>query len=72
MVATLAGLATSLAIELTQLIGVWGLFPCAHRLFDVDDLLLNTAGATLGSLVALPVVAMLRERRRRLPRARQR
>jgi glycopeptide antibiotics resistance protein len=67
-----ATLATSLAIELTQLIGVWGLFPCAHRLFDVDDLLLNTAGATLGSLVALPVVAMLRERRRRLPRARQR
>lgn len=61
--ATLAGLAISLAIEFTQLTGVWGMFHCAYRVFDVDDLILNTAGALLGSLIALPVQRMLLSRR---------
>ena len=46
------GLAVSLLIELTQLTGDWFLYPCAYRLFDVDDLLLNTTGALLGALAA--------------------
>ena len=42
------GLITSVVIELTQLTGVFGVYPCSYRLFDVDDLLLNTSGALLG------------------------
>lgn len=56
VVATLAGAATSALIEVTQVTGVWGLFPCAYRVLDVDDLLLNTLGAVLGSLLSAPVV----------------
>ncbi|KRC53287.1 MULTISPECIES: VanZ family protein [unclassified Nocardioides] len=52
VVATLLGLATSLLIETTQATGVWHLYDCAYRLFDVDDLIINTLGATAGSLVA--------------------
>lgn len=55
LIATTAGLATSAVVELTQLTGVWGLYPCAYRVFDVDDLLTNTVGAALGSLLALTV-----------------
>lgn len=49
-----AGLSMSLLIETTQLTGIWGLYDCAYRFFDVDDLLFNTTGAVLGSLLALP------------------
>ncbi|MFB9309176.1 hypothetical protein BJY17_001362 [Agromyces hippuratus] len=51
-----AGALVSLAIELTQLTGVWGVFHCAYRVFDTGDLLSNTVGAALGSLAALLVV----------------
>ncbi|SIN69632.1 RDD family protein [Agromyces cerinus subsp. cerinus] len=51
-----AGALVSLAIELTQLTGVWGVFHCAYRVFDTGDLLSNTVGAVLGSLAALLVV----------------
>lgn len=54
VVAFLIGLATSVFIECTQGTGVWGLYPCAYRVFDVDDMLTNTTGAVLGSLLALP------------------
>ncbi|MBB3157436.1 glycopeptide antibiotics resistance protein [Microbacterium proteolyticum] len=57
LIAGLVGLATSGIIETTQLTGVWGLFPCAYRVFDVDDLIANTSGALLGSLVAFAVPA---------------
>lgn len=40
----------SAVIELTQLTGFWGYLPCAHRQFDVDDLLLNTLGAYAGAV----------------------
>jgi hypothetical protein len=53
-VATVTGLGISLLIETTQLTGVWGIFPCAYRLFDTGDLVTNTAGAAIGSLLALP------------------
>ncbi|MEE1938306.1 VanZ family protein [Streptomyces sp. TRM 70361] len=58
-VATAAGLGTSLFFELTQGTGIWGIYPCPYRLFDVDDLLFNTAGAALGWLVAGPVARVL-------------
>lgn len=50
--ALFAGLTLSLAVELTQLTGTWGLYPCAYRKFDADDLLMNTLGLVLGFLVA--------------------
>lgn len=61
--ATLIGLAVSLAIEFTQRTGIWGLYHCAYRTFDVDDLILNTAGALAGSLLALPTLHLLQRRR---------
>jgi VanZ family protein len=69
VVATALGFAVSLLIEVTQLTGVWGVYPCAYRLFDVDDLLTNTVGAFLGALVSYPYAA---RRRRRLGTARRR
>ncbi|WP_105567200.1 VanZ family protein [Microbacterium halophytorum] len=53
VVSTLVGFAISLAIECTQGTGVWGLYPCAYRLFDVDDLLANTAGAFAGGVLSI-------------------
>jgi glycopeptide antibiotics resistance protein len=49
------GLGLSLLIETTQLTGVWGLYPCAYRFFDVGDLMTNTTGAVLGSIFGLVV-----------------
>ncbi len=43
--------ATSLFLETMQLTGLMGVFPCAYRLFDVDDLLWNTTGALIGFAV---------------------
>lgn len=52
VMATVTGLAASLMIEATQATGVWGIYECAYRLGDVDDLMTNTAGALLGALLA--------------------
>lgn len=60
VVALLVGFGISLIIETTQLTGVWGVFPCAYRVFDVDDLLTNTTGAVVGSLLSLAVPRRLR------------
>jgi len=43
----------SLFFELTQLSGLYGLYPRPYRLFDVDDLMLNTLGGVLGYLFYL-------------------
>jgi len=70
LAATAVAFGVSLLFELTQLTGLWFVYPCAYRLFSVDDLMLNTAGAVLGWLVAgplrrvLPAMAPERERRR--------
>ncbi|MDQ3785982.1 MAG: VanZ family protein, partial [Actinomycetota bacterium] len=70
LAATALGFGTSLFLELTQLTGLWFIYPCAYRLFSVDDLILNTAGAVLGWLVAGPLIRLLpdldptRDRRR--------
>lgn len=56
--ATLVGLALSALIEVTQVTGVWGLYSCAYRILDVDDLLSNTLGALIGGL-ASPVLRLV-------------
>ncbi len=45
----------SLFFELTQASGLYGIYPKAYRLFDVDDLIINTLGGTLGYLIT-PIV----------------
>ncbi len=55
--ALVLGFVVSLLIETTQLTGTWGLYDCSYRLFDVDDLLTNTTGAVLGSLLSIPLLA---------------
>ncbi|MDR1711058.1 MAG: VanZ family protein [Propionibacteriaceae bacterium] len=60
--ATGIGFGVSLLIELTQFTGDWGLFHCAYRMFDVDDLMVNTLGALLGSLLGWPFMRGLQAR----------
>lgn len=55
LVALMVGLGLSVFIETTQLTGVWGIYPCAYRVFDVDDMLTNTVGAAIGSILSLAV-----------------
>ncbi|PJJ02957.1 RDD family protein [Streptomyces sp. 2333.5] len=57
--ATAVGFAASLLFELTQYSGLWGLYECPYRLFAVDDLIANTAGAALGWALAGPLARML-------------
>lgn len=42
----------SLFFELTQLSGLYGYYNRPYRLFDVDDLMLNTLGGCLGYLIS--------------------
>ena len=41
----------SLFFEITQLTGLYFIYPNAYRLFDVDDLLINTLGGMFGYLI---------------------
>lgn len=58
----LLGLGVSGLIELTQLTGNWGLYPCPYRLMDVDDLIANTSGAVLGFALA-PALRLVPDQR---------
>ncbi|MEG0328692.1 MAG: VanZ family protein [Erysipelothrix sp.] len=42
----------SLFFEVTQLTGLYGYYPGPYRLFDVDDLFLNTLGGVIGFAIA--------------------
>ncbi len=42
----------SLFFELTQLSGLYGIYPRAYRIFDVDDLIINTTGGLLGHILS--------------------
>ena len=55
----------SLFFELTQLTGLYGIYPHAYRLFDVDDLLLNTLGGMCGFWIE-PLLTRLLPTRDRL------
>lgn len=52
----------SLFFELTQLSGLYFIYPGSYRLFDVDDLLLNTLGGMLGYALGGSVARMLPSR----------
>ncbi|GMG84368.1 hypothetical protein LNKW23_35830 [Paralimibaculum aggregatum] len=52
---TAAGALYSLGLETAQATGLFGLYPCPYRAFDLDDLILNTAGAALGAALAIAV-----------------
>jgi glycopeptide antibiotics resistance protein len=54
-VSILLGALVSLLIESTQYTGIWGLYECAYRVADVDDVITNTAGAAIGALIA-PII----------------
>ena len=45
----------SLFFELTQLTGLYYIYPRPYRNFDVDDLLINTLGGLLGYLIISPI-----------------
>ncbi|WP_258404587.1 VanZ family protein [Listeria fleischmannii] len=49
---TLIAFFLSLFFEITQLTGLFFLYPHAYRLFDVDDLMLNTLGGFIGYVLA--------------------
>ncbi|KOR23799.1 VanZ family protein [Clostridium sp. L74] len=49
---------TSLFFELTQLTGIFGIYKYAYRLFDVDDLILNTSGGIIGYYL-VPIVSKI-------------
>ena len=62
----------SLTIELAQLTGLFFTYPGSYRLFDVDDILANTLGGFLGTVLsnkvnnlmpALPALASITESR---------
>lgn len=48
----IASFALALFFEITQVTGIYGYFDYPYRLFDVDDLFLNTLGGMAGFLVA--------------------
>ena len=52
----------SLYFELTQLTGLYGLYPKAYRLFDVDDLIINTFGGIVGYLITPIITIFLPDR----------
>ena len=62
VVAGLSGLAISLLIEVTQLTGDWGVFSCAYRQFDVDDLM-STPSARSAGPCSRPSSSTARRRR---------
>ena len=54
----LFGFLTSLLYEVTQLTGLFFIYPRIYRVFDIDDLIINTSGALLGYVIA-PLVSCL-------------
>ncbi len=48
----------SLFFELTQLTGLYFIYPRSYRLFDVDDLMINTLGGMIGFWIS-PLVSKL-------------
>ena len=52
----------SLFFELTQLTGLYFIYPRGYRLFDIDDLMLNTLGGFLGYLLAPAIIKHLPKR----------
>lgn len=49
----------SLFFELTQLSGLYFIYPRGYRIFDVDDLMINTLGGILGYALMTPFMKVL-------------
>lgn len=49
----------SLFFELTQLSGLYFIYPRGYRLFDVDDLIVNTVGGLIGYAIMTPFMKIL-------------
>ncbi len=49
----------SLFFEITQITGLYGIYEAPYRLFDVDDLMLNTFGGMIGYLLAPKITYFL-------------
>lgn len=49
----------SLFFEITQLTGLYFIYPRGYRLFDVDDLILNTVGGMCGYFMSKPIINIL-------------
>lgn len=54
----LLSLILSLFFEITQLSGLYGIYPRPYRLFDVDDLIINTCGGLVGFFIT-PVLGKI-------------
>lgn len=59
---TIATFGLSLFFEITQLTGLYFIYPRGYRLFDVDDLILNTIGGFLGYFIGNFVLKILPNR----------
>lgn len=55
----LMGFSFSLFFEISQLTGLFGLYEHPYRLFDVDDLIVNTTGAMVGFWLSIPATYFL-------------
>ena len=53
------GFLVTLSFETTQLTGLWGIYEHPYRLFDVDDLLMNSLGAMVGFWMVGPALRVL-------------
>ena len=54
----------SLFFEITQLTGLYFIYPRGYRLFDVDDLIINTLGGIIGYAIALGLLKILPNRKK--------
>lgn len=57
------GFALSLFYEITQITGIYGIYNAPYRIFDVDDLILNSTGALLGFVIAPAILALFPSRK---------
>ncbi|MBO5375574.1 MAG: VanZ family protein [Bacilli bacterium] len=55
----------SFFFEITQLSGLYGIYPRPYRLFDVDDLIVNTLGGLFGHIIT-PLFSFILPTRKRL------
>lgn len=53
------GFLTSLLYEITQLTGLFFIYPRPYRFFDIDDLMVNTLGAWIGYLIVPYILRFL-------------
>ena len=55
----LSGFLFALLCEITQITGLFFIYPAPYRVFDIDDFILNTLGAVIGYLIFPLVCRML-------------